>query len=270
MAIEKGEGIVLRVRPQGETSKLVYLYTESLGRLAFLAKGARLPKSKFAGSLDTGNRIAVVYYSRERRELNYLSHAEILERFPRVQTDISRLAIAEQAFEILLQFGTAGEASPRIYRLLLDLLRGLERADRGFRSIGRSFLLHFLEVAGFRPNLESCSACGAGTVGETAVFEIDRGGYVCSNCRARSAMALTVLGRTVEWARWLLAVPPSKAAVPLHRTVGEELDRWLGMYLSYHMEGAEQLSTLRYREKFTQAPAQKRDGSVGDGKEEQD
>ena len=50
--IESTHGIILRTRPLTETSLIVNWLTPDLGRIATVAKGARRPKSPFAGKLD--------------------------------------------------------------------------------------------------------------------------------------------------------------------------------------------------------------------------
>ncbi|HXA44461.1 MAG TPA: recombination protein O N-terminal domain-containing protein, partial [Candidatus Angelobacter sp.] len=50
--IKNATGIILRTRPLTETSLIVHWLTPDLGRLATVAKGARRPKSPFAGRLD--------------------------------------------------------------------------------------------------------------------------------------------------------------------------------------------------------------------------
>ena len=50
--IETATGIILRTRPLTETSLIVHWLTPDFGRLATVAKGARRPKSPFAGQLD--------------------------------------------------------------------------------------------------------------------------------------------------------------------------------------------------------------------------
>ena len=52
MKTESSHGIILRTRPLTETSLIVHWLTPELGRLATVAKGARRPKSPFAGKLD--------------------------------------------------------------------------------------------------------------------------------------------------------------------------------------------------------------------------
>ncbi len=50
--IETATGIILRTRPLTETSLILHWLTPDFGRLATVAKGARRPKSPFAGRLD--------------------------------------------------------------------------------------------------------------------------------------------------------------------------------------------------------------------------
>ena len=49
---ESATGIILRTRPLTETSLIVHWLTPNFGRIATVAKGARRPKSPFAGKLD--------------------------------------------------------------------------------------------------------------------------------------------------------------------------------------------------------------------------
>ena len=52
MNAERSEGLILRLRPLGDTSLIVHWLTPDHGRLATVAKGARGPKSSFRGRLD--------------------------------------------------------------------------------------------------------------------------------------------------------------------------------------------------------------------------
>ena len=50
--IQSATGIILRTRPLTETSVIVNWLTPDFGRISTVAKGARRPKSQFAGKLD--------------------------------------------------------------------------------------------------------------------------------------------------------------------------------------------------------------------------
>ena len=76
---ESTHGLILRTRPLTETSLIVHWLTPDLGRIATVAKGARRPKSPFAGKLDLFY-AADFSFSRSRRsELHVLREASLRE-----------------------------------------------------------------------------------------------------------------------------------------------------------------------------------------------
>lgn len=244
MAIEKLEGVILRVRPQGETSKILTAFTPRRGLVSLIAKGARSPKSKFGGGLEVANRVQLVYYHRDTRDLQILSQVDILERFQRVQSGVGRLALAEACFEILLRTESGQQASGRLYDLLVQALRGLEKGEQGLRNVFRSFVLHFLAESGVAPQLGSCRRCGRVEVPTRLQFDVEHGGYVCDRCAPESRTVVPAGGRTLEWARWLGQVSPEKAAVAISQRTAAELDRWLQLYLAYHFDTLQNLRSL--------------------------
>ncbi len=253
MAIEKLEGVILRVRPQGETSKIVTAFTPRRGLLSAIAKGARSPKSKFGGGLEVTNRVQLVYYHRDTRDLQVLSQVDILERFEHVQREIGRLALAEAAFEVLLRTEAGQQTAHQLYNLLIQTLRGLEHGEGGLRNVLRSFVLHFLAVSGVAPQLRACRRCGRSEVPARLQFDLEHGGYVCDQCAPEGRTVVPASGRTLEWVRWLAQVPPEKAAAPISERTAAELDRWLQLYLGYHFESLHGLRSLAFLNGLTAA-----------------
>ena len=62
MAIKKAEAIILHSRKQGETSKILTLYTREFGKMSAMAKGSRGTRSKYLGALETFNHVSLVFY----------------------------------------------------------------------------------------------------------------------------------------------------------------------------------------------------------------
>ena len=81
--IESTHGIILRTRPLTETSLIVHWLTAESGRVATVAKGARRPKSPFAGKLDLFY-VADFSFSRSRSsQLHTLREVKLHVRTPR-------------------------------------------------------------------------------------------------------------------------------------------------------------------------------------------
>ena len=95
--IESASGIILRTRPLTETSLIVHWLTPELGRIATVAKGARRPKSPFAGKLDLFY-AADFSFSRSRRsDLHTLREVKLRETHGAIREDILKLQQAGYA-----------------------------------------------------------------------------------------------------------------------------------------------------------------------------
>ena len=96
------EAIVLRSRKQGDTSKIVALYTSGYGLVDVIAKGAREMKSKFGSSLEPFTCSKVSFYKKEGRDLYLLSGAETVLPFRNLRSDLDHIEAATKVVELLL------------------------------------------------------------------------------------------------------------------------------------------------------------------------
>lgn len=91
MKVETTSGLILRTRPLTETSLIVHWLTPDLGRVATVAKGARRPKSPFAGKLDLFY-TADFSFSRSRSsDLHNLREVKLQETRLTIRQDIGKL-----------------------------------------------------------------------------------------------------------------------------------------------------------------------------------
>ena len=88
MALVKSRGLVLKVHPLGETSKVVVCYTRDHGKVRLLAKGGRKGGSRLGASLEPFVVSGVVFYMRQGRELSLVSQADIESGFPGLRRDV--------------------------------------------------------------------------------------------------------------------------------------------------------------------------------------
>src|ERR1700740_587266 len=105
MPVKESEAIVLRGYPLGEGDRLVSFLDRQAGRLRGVARGARLPKSRFWSTLELLSYIRIWYFERENRELVRINQCELLESFLDVQADYAvslALALASEVTEAVL------------------------------------------------------------------------------------------------------------------------------------------------------------------------
>jgi DNA repair protein RecO (recombination protein O) len=118
-------GIILRTRPLTETSLIVHWLTPDLGRIATVAKGARRPKSPFAGRLDLFY-AADFSFSRSRRsELHVLREASLRETHGAIREDLLKLQQAGYAAAFIEQATETETPLPEIFELTREFLKQL-------------------------------------------------------------------------------------------------------------------------------------------------
>ena len=76
MPLYTADALVLRTYKLGEADRIVVFLTRDRGKKRGVAKGARRPRSRFAGALEPLTEVRVAYFESERRELVGLNYAE--------------------------------------------------------------------------------------------------------------------------------------------------------------------------------------------------
>ncbi len=251
MAIYKTEAIVLKSRKQGETSKIVTVFSRLFGKQSLMAKGSRNIKSKYLGVLEPLNYIRVIIYRKETRELQYISQAEIIEHFPSIHEQLGKIALAAIPCEIIDKTENPEHANPRLFQLLLDTLRALEKADTGLRNIIRAFQLRFIDLSGFHPDFSHCSLCEKEEIDGFIYFMLDKGAYACQQCDQVSEAAFQLSGKALEYLRWLQTAPLWAAhRAKMSARIGKEIDNFLLTFMRYHIDNLKYLKSIDHLDKL--------------------
>lgn len=173
---------MLRSVDFSETSRIVTFLTPARGRVACLAKGARRANNRFAGALDTLNRLEIVYYWKESRSVQQLAEAAILDRYGGIKSVLEKSAYAAVAAEIALRAARENESSEALYECLTRGFASLVQWPGDEQAHACWQMVQLLFIAGFAPAFEFCAGCG-GPVGDRAGFSFE-GGITCCRCRA--------------------------------------------------------------------------------------
>jgi len=121
--IESTHGIILRTRPLTETSLIVHWLTPQWGRLATVAKGARRPKSPFAGKLDLFYAADFSFSRRRSAELHLLREISLREMHRAIREDILKLQQAGYAAAFIEEATETGTPLPEIFELTRGFLK---------------------------------------------------------------------------------------------------------------------------------------------------
>ncbi len=244
MPLQKTEAIVLKTQKQGETSKILTLFTRAKGILKVIAKGSRGFKSRYFGTLEPLNHISIVYYFKETRDLQLLSQADIVHSFIELRNNLEKYAIAMFCCE-LIQKTQLEHPEKVLFDDLLSLLKGLNLAKDKYFNYLFWFILRFLRISGFKPELNQCQVCGSTRKAGRLRFSILRGKFSCEKCQIPDPMSISVDGEVIDFLLNLQMgrIQQVESYYCPNMTESETL---LLSFLQYHVEEAQYLKSLKF------------------------
>ncbi len=171
---ERGHGVILRVRPLTDTSLIVHWLTPEHGRMATVAKGARRPKSPFAGKLDLFHRADFSFVRSRRSELHILREVMVTAVHARLRTDFHALRVASYAVAMIEQMTETDTPIPEICEVFLGLLDYLSASPPTARAV-YAFELKLLACQGLEPDPSDVALTPAGRTLLGELLDVDWG-----------------------------------------------------------------------------------------------
>jgi DNA repair protein RecO (recombination protein O) len=187
---------VLRRVDYGESDLVLGLFTEKLGRISALARGARKSRKRFGGVLEPMHTLSMHVDERPGAELFTLREAKLDHVRTRLTAELERLEVAGRALGWVRRASPPRTAEPSVWAALSDLLDRLD--DPSAAPSPRKELaeagLRLLVAFGWGMDLGRCVSCGKPCPeGQAAMVDVARGGLVCRACGGAS---LRIVGPT--------------------------------------------------------------------------
>jgi DNA repair protein RecO (recombination protein O) len=136
--VETAAAILLRKVKLTESSLIITWFTEAHGKLKTVAKGARRPRSPFAGRLDLFFAAEITYARSSRSELHILREVAVRDAREGLRLDYNRTCLAAYFVELIELTTEFEHAVPELYDLLR---RALDYLDKNVPT--RRAMLHF-------------------------------------------------------------------------------------------------------------------------------
>ena len=176
----RDRGVVLRTAKLGEADRIITIITSGHGKVRAVAKGARRTRSKLAGHVEPLRHVDLQLY-RGRGELDIVTGALTLDRWPTLRSDLDRLGTAMTLAEAVDQSVHDRGDDQVPYQMLIGALGRLDRAHS--EMLLPAFLLRLLAHEGTAPMLDGC-VVGAGCDDAPIVaFDPAGGGVTCATHR---------------------------------------------------------------------------------------
>ena len=234
--IVRTEAVVLRSLDYGETSQIVTLFTRERGRVAVMAKGARLPKSRFGSSLQPMSYAQVVFYYKASRGLQTLTESAHVQLFSHIGRDLEKLSTGLRMAELVYALLHEEEASPPVFGLLLDTLRRLDEADVRAANLLLYFQLRLAAALGFAPAIDRTSVEALGEDG--GLLALDQGAVLPTSAAAHRAGLRASRTALRAFAILARARPDMVTRMRLTSEAYDEVETLIEAYLRYHVQDA--------------------------------
>jgi len=249
--LRKARAILLRKVEYGDHDVVLTFLTPDGGKVSAFAKNAKKSVKRFSGVLELFTLLEIV--TRQGKGLPYLAEASILSPYASIRTDYLRSAYAGYWSEVTIQWLEEGVPQKRLFALFESALVALDDTRRSPGSVSILFQMLFLDIAGFAPALSQCAGCGVSMEipsRDRVLFDLDRGGLVCTRCRKEARHRMGISVGTLKQLRWVLDEGLEGAFRVRFSPVAERealalLERFLARHLGREPKSLSFLSKIR-------------------------
>ena len=153
MALKKTRGIVLHQIKYGETSIIATIYTEEMGRQAYIIKGSRSKKAR-----QKANMFQALYlldmevYYRESRNLQGIKEVKHILPFSDIPYNMAKSSICLFLAEVLYRTLREEEPNSELFEFLINTIKLLDTETKGVENFHLIFLIKFSKFLGFMPS----------------------------------------------------------------------------------------------------------------------
>ena len=239
--ILKTEAVVLSKMNYGDSSSIASLFSEDLGKVSVIVKGARSPKSKFGRIVDPLNYLSVVLYKKESREIQLLSGADIIDHFTQMKNDLNKLGYAYAVAELVKNLLAEHEVNKKIFKGIIKILSRLNTGNEKPEITFGRFFIFFLKETGYEIQIDSCAICGKQKFVDDVYYNFDKG-IVCGECKKTVVDNYDI---NLELLRYLKCLKSNESANNFSNLILRKAISFMENHLKYHVPDFKGISSLK-------------------------
>lgn len=172
--------LVLNYTNYRDNDRMVTLLSPTLGRIDAIARGCRKVKSPLMNATE---RFCAGEFTLVENKGRYtLTLCQINESFFPLREDVDRLTAGAYFLHLLIQAALPGQPCEEMFMLALKALAYLAYGDLPVPMVVMGFELHYLDLLGQAPRVDSCLNCGKPFDTQDGVFLPGMGGALCKKC----------------------------------------------------------------------------------------
>lgn len=179
LSILETKAVIIKTQDFKENDKLVWFYTEKLGKITAIVRGAKKSKSKFlALTLPLCYGEYMVY---KGKNLYTLQEGKILNSFQGLLDNLHKLTYSSYLCELIDIACTDNDINVQLFRNLVTTLYLLNTDALNYELLIRAFELKLLKSTGYNLSLDNCSICRK-KISSANYISLSYYGGVCEEC----------------------------------------------------------------------------------------
>nr|WP_084671879.1 DNA repair protein RecO [Hathewaya proteolytica] len=179
MNLTTTRAVIIKAVDYREYDKLVTLYTEKLGKINAIAKGAKRKNSKFTSTTSSFCYGEYVLY--KGKGMYLLNEASTINSFQDFLNALSTIAYGSYLNELIDIGVVEGEPEYGLFKDLVTSYYFISNNAVDKDLLMRAFEIKFLSYIGYGLNFGSCVSCGK-EIKTSNFLDLNSNGFLCSNC----------------------------------------------------------------------------------------
>lgn len=233
MSLIKVKGIIIKQINLGESDKIITIFTDKLGKIQAVARGAKKPKSKLMASTQVFTLGEFVLY--KGKNLYSINQAEIIESFQAHIKDLNTLAYCSYLLEIIDAETQFEEPNCELLLLAINIFYIIIKNIADIDKIIHLFEIKSICMCGYMPNLDSCSLCNEKNF-TPIFFNIKNGGIICEKCAKIEYESIKIDLSTVNTIKYLIQSKLINICnLKLSSFTNSEIQKIMKGYLKYYL-----------------------------------
>lgn len=163
--MEKNTAILIRRTPLTESSLIIHWCSEQIGLVKTVAKGARRPRSRFAGKLDLFFQCEIELVQSRKSDLHILKDVAVLQPFAGIRKSYAQTLAASYFVKLIEKVAEASTPIPDLADLLQRALGYLDQ-NRPDEAAILHFEKELARCLGLDHPGQSPAACISNTFGK--------------------------------------------------------------------------------------------------------
>lgn len=153
MPLVKTHAFVIRTIRYSDSSKILTLFTNELGKISVIHKGSR--KNTKSGNSGSFSYYEAMIYFKDNREIQLLSQIHSLRVFKNIVSDIERLRAAYIVQELLNKSMPSNSPDKELFESVFGFFQCIDSVVKNAEFELLKFLVHFAETHGIIPEANS-------------------------------------------------------------------------------------------------------------------